>query len=389
MQPSGFYFAQVTDAHLGNNNFNGEAARRHFRQALAEIAAWSPQPRCILVTADLVCSGRRSELLEYVEIAEQSSVPLHALPANHDLWGEPDGTAWLDLVGPMRQTVDMDDLRIVLFQDIHRKPDGSGWQARLNAEELAWVDARLAEWTEGRAIAAFHAPILEEGESFHDSWRDSNAAELLAIFRRHGTVAALTGHWHRVNEWTVRGVRVINSGALVGWQWTGIPPYYSFPVRAGYMLYHYDSGKLRRCWREVGQQEQDSTVQVLVDTIGGVHVGGPRPQVRPPHVFMCVPFRVQTCAPAQRIEAVQWSLSHGQWQAMEPTFDGIWQDWEAVLDPAQFRAGEHILAVRALVEGRPRAYDAIPVHLSEAKSPPAVPVLSGREQVFELFYTPE
>ncbi len=388
MSNPGFYFAQITDIHVGNNNLNGDAARRNLRWALEEIANWSPRPRCILATADLVCSGRRDELAEFANIVRDSTVPIHALPANHDLWGEPDAGAWLDLIGPLRQTVDLDELRIVLFQDIHRRADGTSY-AGLSEEELAWVDGQLGGWPRSRAVVAFHAPIREESGGFHGVWHDSNAPEFLQVLRRHDVLAALTGHWHRVNEWRVGGVRVINSGALVGWQWTGIPPYYSFPVRPGYMLHHFDGGRLRAFWRELSQQEQRPSVQVLVVEVGGVHVGGPRPQVCPPHVFSRVPIRVQTCAKGEGVESVEWSLVRGDWRSMQRGFDGLWQDWEAVLDPAEFRAGSHVLAVRAVCGGKPCAYDAVPLSLSEGPSPPPVPVVPGREQVFELFYVPE
>ena len=50
----GVYFAQFTDVHVGNNNLNGEAAKRYVRWALDEAESLTPRLKCILVTADLV-----------------------------------------------------------------------------------------------------------------------------------------------------------------------------------------------------------------------------------------------------------------------------------------------------------------------------------------------
>jgi len=387
-EASDVYFAQITDVHVGNNNLNGEAAKRHVKWALAEIADLEPQPRCILATADMVCSGRRDELEEFAQLVAGARVPIHALPANHDLWGEEGLAAWQELVGPVGKTVELEDLRLVLFQDIRRKPEG-GWQARLPAEQIAWLDEQLGAWPKGRSAVAFHAPILEEAGDYHDNWRQSNAPEFLALLRKHAVQAMITGHWHRINEWTVGGVRLINAGSLVGWQWTGIPPYYSFPVRPGYVLYRWRDGELTWFWRELASQECRPPVQVNLVWVGPVHTGGPRPQVRPPEIFTRVGLKGHTCAPGRAVEAVEWSLVNGQWQTMRQASDGTWQDWEAELDPHDFRAGEQVLAVRAVVDGRPQAYDAVPVFLSEANSPPLVAAQPRRETVFELFYLPE
>ena len=385
---AGLYFAQITDIHVGNNTINGEAAKRNLTVALAEIADLPHTPRCILATADLVCSGRRDELEEFVELAAASKLPIHALPANHDLWGQEADEAWQDLIGPVQQSIDLDDLRLVLFQDVQRK-SGGGWHATVTPGQMAWLAEQLSGRPEGRTAVAFHAPILEEAGDYHDNWRESNAPEFLDLLRRHRVLSMITGHWHRVNEWCVGGVPLINTGALVGWQWTGIPPYHAFPVRAGYALFYYHEGRLRWFWRELVHMERRPATQVNLVTVGPVHTGGPRPQVRPPEVFTRVTLRAQSCLPDGGVEGVEWSLAAGTWQPMACTFDGIWQDWEAELDPRVFRAGEHVLAVRAVVDGRPAAYDAVPVRLAEGSSPPLVSAQAGRESVFELFYVPK
>lgn len=384
----GVYFAQLTDIHVGNNNLNGQEAQRNLRRALEELEQLDSRPQCVLVTADLVCSGRRDELELYCSLAKATSLPLHAVPANHDLWGEPDGSVWRELLGPVRHTVDLDGLRIVAFEDLKRQPDGK-WKAVVPAEQLEWLDKQLSGAHDRAKAVAFHAPILREGDNYHDNWRDSNAEELLQLLRSHEVAAMITGHWHRCGEWTVGGVRAINTGALTGWQWTGIPPYWSFPVRPGYRLFHFHDGELRTFWRELGSQEMRAHVQVGLVKIGGVHTGGPRPQVRPISVFASVPLHVQTWSSEAPVEAVEWSLAHGEWHPMVKTWSGLWTDWQASLDWQQIRAGSCPCVVRALRDGRPVAYDAVPLVVSEWHSPPVAAALPQQETVFELFYVPE
>jgi len=383
----GLYFAQFTDVHTGNNNLNGEAAKGYLRWALDEVEGLDPRPECILVTADLVCSGRRDELEQWAGLVSGCTLPLLALPANHDLWGEEGDATWRELVGPTRQVVDVGDLRIAMFQDIKRTTDG--WGASLSDADAAWLDEQLAGWPRGRSVVAFHAPILEEAGDFHGNWAGSNAPQFLELLRKHEVLAMVTGHWHRVNEWSVGGVRLINTGALAGWQWTGIAPYWSFPVRPGYRLFHYHEGELRSFWRELASQECRPAVQANVVWLGPVHTGGPRPQVRPAEVFTRVPIHVHTCSLSHEVERVEWSLCNGDWRPMERGFDGIWQEWQAELDPHEFRTGDQVLAVRAVADSRPMAYDAVPLRLAEASSPPLAAAIARQETVFELFYQPK
>ncbi|NCO37906.1 MAG: hypothetical protein COZ06_31265 [Armatimonadetes bacterium CG_4_10_14_3_um_filter_66_18] len=384
----GLYFAQLTDLHVGNNDLNGEQAKRNLRLALEELEHLTPQPQCVLVTADLVCSGRRDELEVYCSLVDGTPLDLYAVPANHDLWGEPDGSAWEEWLGPTRHAVDMDGLRVVLFDDLRRQPDGA-WKAIVPPEQMDWLDSQLAG-AEGRTkLVAYHAPILPEGDNYHDNWRDSNADEFLALLRGHDVRSMITGHWHRCGEWTVGGVQTINAGALTGWQWTGIPPYWSFPVRPGYRLFHFDAGVLRTFWRELGSQEMRAPAQIGLVHVGGVHTGGPRPQVRPVSVFASVPLHVQTWSSEAPVDSVEWSVAHGDWRPMTATWDGLWTDWEAQLDWQQVRAGECTCVVRARRDGRPVAYDAVPLTVSEWHSPPMANAVPQRERVFELFYVPE
>ncbi|MBC7288807.1 MAG: metallophosphoesterase, partial [Armatimonadetes bacterium] len=165
-------FAQITDVHVGERGLNPREAEWNLRWAINEIAALEPQPRAIIATADLVNAGSRSELEEYSRLVAESAVPIYALPANHDLWGEKDETAWVELVGPLRQRVDIGELAVLLWDDILRV--GGGWKGRLGDEQGRWLEAELAQ-CEGRpVVVAHHAPLLPTGDDFHDVWAGSN-----------------------------------------------------------------------------------------------------------------------------------------------------------------------------------------------------------------------
>lgn len=386
------YFAQISDLHVGKYGMNPLEASGNLRWALGEIGGLQPRPAGILATADLVCGGRREELEVYAELAGESETPVYASVANHDRWGEADDAAVLELVGPLRQRVDLGPVTALLWDDTLRVEDGS-WPARLGEEQREWLTQEL-EASRGQAVVvAHHVPMLAIDEEWHDKWRGSNAPEALKLFREYGVLATITGHWHRCGEWSSQGVRVINTGALCGWQYTGIVPHWGFPTLPGYRLFCYEEGELRTFWRDGSYwQGQAPDAQVTIEKIGGVHTGGPRPQVRPPMVAGSVKVTAKAFVRGGRAEAVEWSWRRGEWRGMTRIFDGLWSEWECELDGREMRPwGPYSLAVRLRGEGRDRAVDAVPVMVAERDAAPfcAEGALPGAEQLWTLFYPPE
>ncbi len=389
---SGVYFAQISDPHVGDHGMNPAEATANLRWALEEIAGLQPRPGAIVATGDVVCGGTRGELETYAGLVADSAVPVYSLPTNHDLWGEPDGGVWRELVGPMRCRVDVGPVTVLLWDDILRLPE-EGWPARLGDEQGQWLTSELAACAGRAVVVGHHVPILPLDDEYHDKWRVSRAGEVLELFREHGVLATITGHWHRCCEWYANGVWVINTGALAGWQWTGIAPHYGFPTLPGYRLFFYDGRELRTFWRDGAYwQVPPPDAQVTLEKVGGVHTGGPRPQVRPPTVAGPVKLLAKAFVRGGRAEAVEWSYQRGDWRPMTRTFDGLWSEWEYELNYRELRPwGPYTFSVRLRMDGRDRALDAVPVTIAERDAGPfcAAGTLPGAEQLWSSFYPPD
>ena len=117
----GFYFAQLTDIHVGEG-LNPKEAAQNLLWALEELETLSSKPELILVTGDLICAGKASELREFAELVKGCSLPILALPTNHDLWGEPDESAWEEIIGPLRRSVEVKGVKFLTWNDIQRQP---------------------------------------------------------------------------------------------------------------------------------------------------------------------------------------------------------------------------------------------------------------------------
>ena len=390
MNKKAFYFAQLTDIHVGQS-LNPIEAAANLKWALEELESLPLKPEVILATGDLVCAGKRSELQKYSDLVKGYSIPIYALPANHDLWGEPDDSVWLDIIGPLRQSLVINDVHFLIWNETQRDAKG-GWIAELRQEQREWLESEMDMASEKPIIIAQHCPPLSMNGNYHDRWRNSNADELLELLSQHNTLAIVTGHWHRNSEWHANGIRVINTGALCGWQWNGTPPHNCFPLRPGYRLFHFDGHTLRTFWRDGSYwQTPAHVVQITLVKIGNAYTGGPRPQVRPIDVFTKARLAVSVRAVQAEVVRVEWSLVQKDWHAMERTFDGIWSEWQAEIDPAEFHsAGERTCIVRAEDAKGAKAYDAVPVRLAEYESAAMVPFVAqpGGEKTFELFYLP-
>jgi len=262
----------------------------------------------------------------------------------------------------------------------------------LREEQREWFKSEMETASGNPVIVAQHCPPLPTNGGYHDRWNNSNADELLELFFQNNTLAVITGHWHRNSEWQAGGVRIINTGSLCGWQWNGMPPHYCFPLRPGYRLFHFDGQKLRTFWRDGSYwQTPAPRMQITIVTIGDAHSGGPRPQVRPIDIYSKARLEVVTRAVGTEIASVEWSITQGDWRPMKRTFTGIWSEWQADIDPEEFRAiGEQTCIVRAKTDRRVEAYDGVPIRLGQRECVPAVPSVaqSGRERVFDIFYLP-
>lgn len=375
-----FYFAQLTDIHIGTI-VTPEAARLNLQWALNELHSFPVRPKMILCTGDCVCNGSRVELEEFKRIMETSDIPYAALPANHDLWGEKDTSVWEELIGPTMKSAVAENFKFLLWNDIKRI-DGK-WTNELTAEEEAWLTAELedAKKRNLNVVAGVHNPpdFRKNFASAFTRWSEESSERLLKLLTRYGVKALISGDYHISDCWEVEGLLNINTASLCGFIWNGMD---NFPVKPGYRIFHWDGEKLRSFWREGSYwtlpptdtpetktcisfptptyREHDGKLwgvqfyekaQVSLSSIGGVWTGGPRPMVRPMHIFSKTTLHADTYSPHLEIEGVSWSINDKDWHPMHKVWNGLWDEWEAEFDPLEFCKGEYLCRVRAEIKG--------------------------------------
>ena len=155
-----FLLAQLSDPHVSDDD---DAARAALADAVRWVAALDPAPGAVLVSGDLDRARlARASTSASASCSSALTMPVHVLAGNHD---DRDGAAreLPAAAAPRRRARTTATRRAAVrcgsSAATPRSPAAS--TARLGAERLAWLDARLAEDRETPTIVAMHhLPLL-------------------------------------------------------------------------------------------------------------------------------------------------------------------------------------------------------------------------------------
>lgn len=371
--PAETYFAQFTDVHISMAP-TAEAANadRFLSNALHEVAELPRPIKCIVITGDIGSTQSDPELRRYRELAANTQTPIYAVPSgNHDAWRSDE--PWNQWMGPHRHCIDLENVRLILMGEVE-PGKAPTWHRAIRQEELAWLEQCLAGAGDKPAVVGFHSPLLLDESHYMAPYTGENVVQLLELLARYRVLGLITGHWHLNAEWQSQpgNVRIINTGALCGWSWNGVPPQPRFGLRSGYRLFRVCNGELQTIWRDL-----EMPTQVSLATIDGIHMLGPRPQVRTMEIGRQVSLQVQAMSLQYEVRYVEWAMCYvtkvdavgretwvvheSGWQPLHQRSAHLWSDWEGRLDPAGLPEGSAMLMIRARQDDTALAYDTVPV----------------------------
>ena len=189
--------AHLSDPHITTGMLAAEPAMGLSR-ALGRALALEPQPDCVVITGDLINSGRPEEYPALLEVIGRYPLPVYLVAGNHDnpeaLVDACRGTNMLGGSNQAHYSVDHPAFTIIVLNS--HVPDSPG--GRVGESQLEWLDEILAHRPDIPAFVCVHHPPMPIGIPFLDALRLADGDALAKVLVRHTNVArVLSGHVHR------------------------------------------------------------------------------------------------------------------------------------------------------------------------------------------------
>lgn len=238
--------AHVTDTHFGNETQDPQARNA---AVMDHLLAMDPRPDVLVVSGDVADHGLAPEYAEARSWLDRWQGPRAVCPGNHDV-----RAAFVAGLGvETRVVVEAAGARFVMLDSlIDATEEERIDEGRLGDDQLAWLDARLAE-DDRPAYVCLHHPPTTIGLELMDPIRLKDGDELAALLARHPhVVATLAGHAHTMAATTFAGRPLLLGGGVVSTVTADaerLPTlWYDAPVSFALHLVD-DSGRVTTHWR--------------------------------------------------------------------------------------------------------------------------------------------
>ena len=177
----------------------------NLRAAIAQINTYHQDADWVMITGDLIHSGRPEEYHRFADLLAPLSRPCYVIPGNHD---DRDGFQhWFsdqtDLASGYAQQIIHSDIGDWILLDSLTCGDGG----LLCQDRLAWLTTQLHASTAQHIYIVLHHPVLAVGLVDMDRIKLQNAQELLDILTADGRIKHIFfGHLHRPTHGVIAGL---------------------------------------------------------------------------------------------------------------------------------------------------------------------------------------
>lgn len=238
-----FTFVQICDPQLGMGGYEHDLET--FRQAVVQTNALKPD--FAVICGDLVGRLNEQSVKDFNRIKAGFTVPCYCVPGNHDVFHGPQ-----DKRNNIRPAQSLANYRNAFGKDYYSVEHKGHlflcantmlWRVYLEGESERhdqWVKETLAEASK-KGLPVFvvmHHPLFASTPDEKDTYTNlpqEKRKELLELFKKHGVVAVLTGHAHKIIINDYEGMQLVTGettskthGSPLGfrlWHVGGAPPY--------------------------------------------------------------------------------------------------------------------------------------------------------------------
>ena len=193
--------AQITDTHIkeeGALAYGRVDTAGFLARAVDHILHLESRPDMVLGTGDLVDGGTAREYAHLRHLLAPLPMPVYLIPGNHDdrdaLRAAFADRPYMPREGFIQYVVHADGVRLIAVDTLLPGQPGG----RVDAERVAWLDARLGEARTTPTIIFMHHPPFRTAIEYMDDIGLEGADAMAEVVRRHPQVERVVcGHLHR------------------------------------------------------------------------------------------------------------------------------------------------------------------------------------------------
>jgi hypothetical protein len=197
-----FSFVQISDTHIGFSKLANPDTTATLKETIAKIRALPQRPDFVVHTGDVTHLATAQQFDMAQQVLSELGVPLHVVPGEHDLVDGNDPRPFLQRFGRNGAangwfSFDAGGVHFVGLVNVVQLGDrGMG---TLGAEQIAWLEKDLAGLSASTPIVVLsHFPLWALYPDW--GWGTQDAAQAMALLRRFGSVTALNGHIHQIQQ---------------------------------------------------------------------------------------------------------------------------------------------------------------------------------------------
>ena len=195
-------FVQISDSHIGFNKPANPAPLATLNETINKIKALPTRPEFILHTGDVTHLATPEQFDTAQQIFGEMGIPVFFVPGEHDIVDGNNPRPFIERFMPDGKdngwySFDAHGVHFIALVNVLQLGDkGMG---TLGERQLAWLKNDLLHRSASTPIVVYsHFPLWAVYEDW--GWGTQDGIEAMNLLRRFGSVTALNGHIHQIQQ---------------------------------------------------------------------------------------------------------------------------------------------------------------------------------------------
>ncbi|MBN9084852.1 MAG: metallophosphoesterase [Rhizobiales bacterium 62-17] len=200
----GFSFLQISDSHIGFKQAANPNPLATLQDAISQVGGMATKPAFMIHTGDISHLSKPEEFDDAEKVIAGARLDVHYVPGEHDIVDEGRGADYLNRFGRKQKAQGTGwyafDHEGVHFVGLVNVADlKAGGMGSLGAAQIAWLTEDLKGKSASTPLVIFaHIPLWTVYADW--GWGTDDAAQVLALVKRFGSVTVLNGHIHQIMQ---------------------------------------------------------------------------------------------------------------------------------------------------------------------------------------------